>query len=557
MTPRQDAPSDDAAADASGEHQPQDVIAGKYLLRRVLGIGGMGTVWAATNLDLDLDVAIKLVNKSLCSDETRARLATEARAEAKVQHRGIVRVLDLGVTSEGEPFLVMERLQGRSLGDLLDEIGHLDSKDAVRLLLPILDALAYVHDRGIVHRDLKPDNVFLAEQCGKIQPKLVDFGIAKLGDVPVNRRHTGRGAVVGSPGYMAPEHARGAEVDHRADIFCASLVLYEAISGRSAFRGANYNELLRAVIEQELAPITAYGRGDPVLSRILQRGLAKQPAKRQASCRELGRELAVWLLKQGETEDITGDPLSMWVALPSADEADTGPVTPALALVRASRSRIAKPVSGLSSLRGLSISNAGLRPSRSLGRRLAFVALAISGFAGGFAATTALDFVPSRAPAKPETRVASAAPKANQRAEAQRPVRPIVTPVEAPAKPASKPEPTKVAQNDPPKARSPHDDSTPHAASTTHDTADRLAPFPFPVPKPPPAFSSDTPAPKPASTGDHPSRSEAELPPPLPDASSPPAEPEASKPGLSLPPDPPPARRGPRTPDDDLKDPYQ
>jgi serine/threonine-protein kinase len=556
MTPRQDALSEDAA-NASSEHQPQDIIAGKYLLRHVLGVGGMGTVWAATNLDLDLEVAIKVVNKGLCSDETRARLATEARAEAKVQHRGIVRVLDLGVTNEGEPFLVMERLEGRSLGDLLDEVGHLESKDAVRLILPILDALAYVHERGIVHRDLKPDNVFLAEQCGKIQPKLVDFGIAKLGDVPVNRRHTGRGAVVGSPGYMAPEHARGAEVDHRADIFCASLVLYEAISGRAAFRGENYNELLRAVIEQELPPITSYGRGDPGLSRILQRGLAKQPAKRQASCRELGRELAAWLVKQGEAEDITGEPLSSWLTLPSADQADTGPATPAMALVRASRSRISKPPSGLSSLRGVSISTAGLRPSRSMGRRLAFVGLAISGFAGGFAATTALDLMPGQAPAKPETRLASAAPKAAP-PSVQRPDAPIVTPVERPEPQPKKADPANVVQSAPAKVRPQQDGVTSRAVNEAkvHDSIVRTSPFP--VPKPPPSFNDDAPAPQPQPRDDHAPRINERFPdPPAPDASAS-GEPVARKPGLTLPPDPPPARRGLRVPgDDELKDPYQ
>lgn len=544
MTPRQDGPSEDADATASGGHQPRDIIAGKYLLRRVLGIGGMGTVWEATNLDLDLDVAIKVVNKGLCSDETRARLATEARAEAKLQHRGIVRVLDLGVTSAGEPFLVMERLQGRSLGDLLEDVGHLDSKDAVRLMLPIFEALAFVHDRGIVHRDLKPDNVFLAEQCGKIQPKLVDFGIAKLEDVPVNRRHTGRGAVVGSPGYMAPEHARGAEVDHRADIFCASLVLYEAISGRAAFRGANYNELLRAVIEQELDPITAFGRGDAELSRILERGLAKQPGKRQASCRELGRELAAWLRDQGETEDITGEPLATWLDFSTVGEADTGPATPALALVRASRSRIPKPpASDLASLRGVSISTAGLRPPRSMGRRLAFVALAVSGFAGGFAATTALDLVPEHSQTHASVAVTPPQVMRMNAAETARPTVPLVTPVDGPLTATPQAAGPKLAQDDTSNARPEHIiPPTAHATSATKprhiEAAEPSSDSPFPDPKPPPSFGADTPPP---------------APPPKPSA-----EPEAPKPVLDLPPDPPPPHRGIRasSDDNDLKDPY-
>src|SRR5215471_394063 len=163
--PREDLDDEDVDG-----HLPGDVVAGKYLLLRVLGCGGMGTVWAAKNLDLDLEVAVKLINPDLDSEETRARLATEARAEARVQHPGIVRVLDLGVTDQGEPFLVMERLAGRTLGDLLDEVGHLEPVEAVRILLPVLEALAAVHEKGVVHRDLKPDNIFLAEHGSRLQP---------------------------------------------------------------------------------------------------------------------------------------------------------------------------------------------------------------------------------------------------------------------------------------------------------------------------------------------------------------------------------------------------
>jgi len=544
MTARQDAPSVDADSNASGAHHPQDVIAGKYLLRRVIGIGGMGTVWAATNLDLDLDVALKVVNKGLCSEETRARLATEARAEAKVQHRGIVRVLDLGVTREGEPFLVMERLQGRSLGDLLSDIGHLDSKDAVRLMLPILEALAYVHERGIVHRDLKPDNVFLAEQCGKIQPKLVDFGIAKLGDVPVNRRHTGRGAVVGSPGYMAPEHARGAEVDHRADLFCAALVLYEAISGRSAFRGANYNELLRAVIEQELDPITKYGKGDAELARILKRALAKQPARRHISCRAFGRELAVWLSGHGETEDITGEPLQHWLEV--KDTLDVAATT-SLELVRTARGRIAsKAGTGLASLRGVSLSTAGFGRKPGTPRRLAFVALAVSGFVGGFAATTALGFVPRPAPQRPDALVVPAAPRSAQADEGpQRPSAPIVTPVERPPQQDERLERTTRPHYETPRLRARPDDAptSRQIGNGTRARPDRvvaeLEPSDiFPIPKPPPSFGDLD--------------AEPSSPPPAASTKEPP------KSALTLPADPPPSlETHPPSDRDDLKDPYQ
>src|ERR1700753_2580855 len=123
MNRHEAAPPQTSGGDEGDGHQPGDIVAGKYLLQRVIGAGGMGTVWAATNVDLDLEVAVKLINNGPDAEEPRARLATEARAEARVQHRGIVRVLDLGVTEQREPFLVMEKLEGRSLGELLCDTG--------------------------------------------------------------------------------------------------------------------------------------------------------------------------------------------------------------------------------------------------------------------------------------------------------------------------------------------------------------------------------------------------------------------------------------------------
>jgi serine/threonine-protein kinase len=428
MTTRHDVtPQQASGADDESGHQPGDIVARKYLLRRVIGIGGMGTVWAATNIDLGLEVALKLVNDGLDADETRARLGTEARAEAKVQHRGIVRVLDLGVTEQREPFLVMERLEGRSLGDLLCDTGAVAAKDAVRLMLPVIEALAYVHQHGIVHRDLKPDNIFLSQQCGRIQPKLLDFGIAKLHDMPAEHRRTGRGAVVGSPGYMAPEHARGIDVDHRADIFTASLVLYETITGKQAFRGTNYNSLLREVIERHLEPIVKLGLGDAALSRILERGLKKDPAKRFASCEELGRALATWLLSQGESDDVTGEPLNSWwrdanSRLPELE------ATTSAALKRRLSSGSGRPAMGTH--HGVSLS-AGFSSHRPRRGRIALAALLLTGLVGGFIVTQSFTFSTTSHAAAPSTPPVVAA--------AALPRQPVVTPVMDAPVPAARP----------------------------------------------------------------------------------------------------------------------
>jgi serine/threonine-protein kinase len=491
-------------------------------------------------------VALKLVNRGLDSEETRARLATEARAEARVQHRGIVRVLDLGVTDRGEPFLVMERLDGRSLGQLLDECGHLESADAVRIMLPVVEALAAVHERGIVHRDLKPDNIFLSEHGGRIHPKIVDFGIAKLESAPTPRR-TGRGAVVGSPGYMAPEHARGIDVDHRADIFTASLVLYECITGQQAFQGSNYNALLRAVIERKLEPITSFGRGDPALSRILERGLRKDPARRYSSCLELGRALATWLLSQGESEDVTGHALSNWWQQGDSDTARrnthrSSPAADALARRSPSVSPARSPRSretgraGPGSMHGLSFSTSRMAPARPVRRRLAFVALACSGFVGGFAATTASDFFPWQSPHRAETRSARASTQpvtpAPLATEASNGVE--VTPVSVAAAPATR--------------------SAPPAPTATATAVSQRPSRPAQVEQPP-QFRPVAQKKKQSFTIEPSTNPFDDLPAPHPEA---PDEPPP-RPALTLPPDPPPpgALLPQSTVEADLKVPYQ
>ncbi|HMJ16435.1 MAG TPA: protein kinase [Polyangiaceae bacterium] len=285
-----------------------DVIAGKYRLVRKLGQGGVGTVWLSRNIVLDAVVAIKLIRPGLDAPDAADRLLKEARAEAKLEHPAIVRVFDFGETEHGQPFIVMELLEGQDLGDALDESERLEPRKAVQILLPVIEALASAHDQGIVHRDLKPENIFLAKEGKKVQPKVVDFGIAKLtqNDVVLTRV----GAVLGTPAYMAPEQARGDDdVDHRVDTWAISLVLYESIVGERPFRGDNYNAVLRAVIEDDIAPFEKFGIIEPELWRIVRVGMKKERLKRWQSMRELGTALAAWLLRQGVTQDVTGDSL--------------------------------------------------------------------------------------------------------------------------------------------------------------------------------------------------------------------------------------------------------
>ena len=183
------------------------------------------------------------------------------------------------------------------------------------------DALSAAHGKGIVHRDLKPDNVFIATEDGRVQPKLLDFGIVKLSDEDgVDARLTEAGTVLGSPAYMSPEQARGLrDLDHRTDIWSFSVVLYETLSGGMPFKGANYHALLRAIVEDDPPSLLDQCAGDPQLWEIVQRGLAKRLDRRFQSMTEVGQALAAWLLAQGLFEDASGGSLEAKWTMRSSD----------------------------------------------------------------------------------------------------------------------------------------------------------------------------------------------------------------------------------------------
>jgi hypothetical protein len=288
-------------------YEPGDIIAGKYQIDSLLGQGGMGAVFCAKNLALDAPVAIKVVRNVGDIPVLHERLLQEARAAAKLSHPNIVKVFDVGETASGEPFIVMELLLGQSLGAILRTEQRLPATQAVRLLLPIADALWMAHGKGIVHRDLKPDNVFLVEQDSGIEPKLLDFGIVKLDAAHGSSHLTQGGAAVGSPDYMSPEQARGQDdINLLTDVWSFCVLLYETIAGQMPFSGGNYNALMRQILEHSPPSLFELAAADSELSAIVQRGLSKQAGERFASMGELGRALARWLLGQGVTEDISG-----------------------------------------------------------------------------------------------------------------------------------------------------------------------------------------------------------------------------------------------------------
>ena len=324
MFPANSPPTDDATT-LDGElvetrsYLAGDVIDNKYRLVRLLGRGGMGVVWVARNVILDVDVAIKLI--ALRRGVNRAvqtkRMLQEARTAAQLGHPAICRVFDFGETHLSDPFVVSELMHGETLADAIDAVHNCPpyvATKAVQTLLPIIDGLAVAHAHGIVHRDVKPDNIFLARDvAGRLQPKLLDFGIARF--VEEESKLTVDGSLLGTPLYMSPELARGESgADYRTDVWSVCVVLYELLTGTVPFDGENYNAILYAVLRSSPRSIVDIGVGDTALWRLINRGLTKDPEDRWQSMRELGEALALWLYEHGVREDVCGASLrSTWL----------------------------------------------------------------------------------------------------------------------------------------------------------------------------------------------------------------------------------------------------
>jgi serine/threonine-protein kinase len=319
---------------AHGGHVVGDVLAGKYRITGFLGEGGMGTVWRARSLLLDMDVAIKVLHGEHADSQAAARLLREARATASLGHPAIVRILDFGETDAGESFLVMELLDGISLALWIDGNGRMVPAEAVRTLLPIADALVLAHAHGVVHRDVKPDNILLVpDGVGTYLPKILDFGIAKLLTTHSGRVLTQAGAVLGSLEYMSPEQAEGKlEVGEQTDVWALSVVLYELVTGARPFVGSTLTAILFSLLTTHPTPTVQLAAGDEDLWEIIARGLAKSPAERWPDMRAFGSALASWAVERGITTDATGTSLTHhWLALPSQPPDDRASPAPVVA----------------------------------------------------------------------------------------------------------------------------------------------------------------------------------------------------------------------------------
>ena len=228
------------------------VLANRFTVTRRLGAGGMGAVYEATHAQLGRPVAIKVLHeRHAARPEVAARLLNEGRLASTIHHPNIVDLFDVGETSDGRAFVVMELLEGESLAQRLRAHGPLDEKRALSIARDVAGALAAAHEKHIVHRDVKPENVFLAVDAAGETVKVVDFGIAKLArvgeDGAVSLTQTG--VVVGTPLYMAPEQARGDDhVDHRVDVYAVGVLLYECLTGQPPFLGSNALGVIQQIL---------------------------------------------------------------------------------------------------------------------------------------------------------------------------------------------------------------------------------------------------------------------------------------------------------------------
>ncbi|MEZ4410123.1 MAG: serine/threonine-protein kinase [Polyangiales bacterium] len=337
------APSEPGATRASEPRPLPSRVADRYSLLRSLGSGGMGEVFCAHDERSGERVALKVVRRGDAVPRGVARLLREAVVAGRVLHPSVVRVFDAGEDEANDlAYVSQELLHGETLRERLSRRGRLSPSESVAVLLPVVDALAAAHEAGVVHRDLKPENIFLEGDDDAPRPRVIDFGIARLvaSYDASNTQLTATGSVLGTPAYMSPEQARGADdIDEQTDVWAAGVVLYEMLTGAIPFARATPHATLAAILLDAVTPPHEVAPEVPeALSAVALRALCRNRVERFGSMRELHD------------------------ALVAATAPGARPTSPALAAERSRRPRRAFAVGAVAAVASIAVAVPLLRP---------------------------------------------------------------------------------------------------------------------------------------------------------------------------------------------------
>jgi len=488
------------------------MLEGKYRVERLLGAGGMGSVWIAEHTTLHRPVAVKVLDSSATTRDATAvqRFLREAQTAARLRSDHIVDVLDMGKFDDGTPFLVMELLEGEALSARIRRVTRLPQGEAALLVDQLLAGLAAAHAAGVIHRDIKPDNCFIIQKNGRDHLKLLDFGISKVAPTSPEApemRMTRTGVVMGTPYYMAPEQARGAkEIDHRCDLYAAGSILYECVTGRVPFDAESVNELLFKIVLEPLVPPRALvPELDETFEAVILRGMGREANARYQTAEEFRAALTPFIgrISTGTVVVVSQPPPGMRQT-PVGGNDQTAPVDSdavrAIGLAKPS-TQTPSGLQGLSATGPLHLSEAP--PAR---RRAPWAAV------GGIAAIGAIGALAWGLSRGPSTAAASGSASEIQTAPATsiappsetkaQPEKTAVKPVEAPPEPVNSPThlPPSADPTSPAKGKT----GKKPVASAAATTAVVNVPPPPPPPLPPTttttATTSKTGSPRPIDT---------------------------------------------------------
>lgn len=301
--------------------QPGTVLAQKYKLGSVLGVGGMGTVYEAEHLALKAPVAIKVIDREVGEgDVALARFMREAQAAAALRSPHVVQILDYGMEGK-RPFMVMEMLEGEALSDRIKRDGRLSPQETFRVVSHVARAISKAHEADIVHRDLKPDNIFLVHNEGDEIAKVLDFGVAKVDATALGGEgHTRTGSLLGTPYYMSPEQAQGnKDIDARSDLWAVGVIAFECLTGIRPFSSDGLGDLVLQICIRDIPKPSDFGHVPEGFDAWFEKACQREPQDRFQSARELAEAL-----KESLDMGPEGIPESRWTqaVLPSRRQQD-------------------------------------------------------------------------------------------------------------------------------------------------------------------------------------------------------------------------------------------